>query len=47
MKIYKKQMIHKSLFVIQCPTCYNYVASASEKMYLPDWSTCDECDNTN
>ena len=44
-KIYKKETLSPAMSVIMCPKCKTICASASEKMYLPKWSTCDnvEC----
>jgi len=30
-------------YVIECPTCGNYAASADEPRHLPDWVVCKEC----
>lgn len=45
-KIYTKKTIHRGMHVIECPKCKAILASASERMYLPEWSICDneECD---
>lgn len=40
-KIYQKKTIHKALHVIECPKCGKWLASASEREYLPEFSTCD------
>ncbi len=41
MKIYKKEKINRSLWVIRCPKCGKILASASEKQYLPEFMWCD------
>jgi len=30
-------------YVIECPNCGNYAASADEPAKLPDWVVCKEC----
>jgi len=43
-KIYNKKSIGAVMHVIECPKCKNICASASERAWLPEWSTCDQCD---
>lgn len=38
-----KITLSKALHVIKCSKCDAIIASASEKMYLPSFSTCDTC----
>ncbi|MDD3404966.1 MAG: JAB domain-containing protein [Paludibacteraceae bacterium] len=44
-KISKKTKIHNALWVIECPECGAYLASASERDLLPQFSICCKCSN--
>lgn len=41
--IRKKTMAHRALWVMECPLCGCYAASASERGMLPSYTTCN-CD---
>ena len=41
LKVTKKIMINPALWIMECPFCGDILASASEKAYLPEFSTCD------
>lgn len=42
-KIYKKETINNAMHVMRCPECGNICASASEREFLPVWTTCNIC----
>lgn len=44
-KVYKKKKIHNALYVIECPVCHTWIASASEYGMLPEFSTCHICNH--
>jgi len=46
-KIRNKKKINSGLYVIECPKCGAYLASASDKEYLPEFSTCKCYESTN
>ena len=39
--VYEKKKINSAMWIIECPLCSNVIASASEKEYLPEFSTCN------
>jgi len=39
-KITKKEKIHNAMHVMRCPYCRSIEASASERILLPDFTTC-------
>lgn len=41
MKVYRKKLYYPGVWVIQCPICGQILASASEKEYLPEFSSCE------
>tara|TARA_R110001599_G_scaffold75125_1_gene206531 strand:- start:134 stop:358 length:225 start_codon:yes stop_codon:yes gene_type:complete len=41
--IREKKKVHGSLYVIECPKCGHYAASAEELESLPDFVVCQEC----
>jgi len=40
-KITTKKQISSALFVLECPICKKWVASSSERKYLPQYSICN------
>lgn len=41
-KVYARETVAPTLHVIRCPDCGRVLASASDRAWLPSWSTCDE-----
>lgn len=39
-KIYQKTTINNAMHIMECPECKSIEASASEKMYLPQFTSC-------
>lgn len=46
-KIYQKKEINGALFIMECPECGRWCASASERTYLPEFTTCEKCYDKN
>lgn len=44
MRITRKKKVAPALWVMECPKCGKYCASASEKAFLPEFITCN-CDD--
>lgn len=44
MKVYRKEKIGRGLWGIVCPRCGMILASASEREFLPEFSTCKNCE---
>lgn len=42
-KLTEKKQINTALWVIECPGCGDYLASASERGFLPEYSYCKKC----
>ena len=43
MFITRKKKIGPAMWVMECPKCGQWAASAAEREWLPDFTTCD-CD---
>ena len=41
-KIYKRESVNNAMHIMVCPGCDTVCASASERMYIPEWTACSD-----